>query len=444
MGVAELVRRTLLVCAALGTANPPHWSRPTADLTQSPQTTPCTCDRFCRDECAPFASHQLPPGLPPPGQTLNLTLYRFTPRVIQSTLGNTNTGDLDGDLGFFLARFALDARCRHEPTNLRCFLAPWTAVVFARWRVEIDPGVGPYLACNPTYLNSAGSLWDLHHYICSQECVVPPYCSEHRENGTTGSDGQTTCFCARSNTTVGIMSNGSPLPSGFGGVRRAKHRPPRAVTLPPICRYGTSILPDNQCLAGAIGTTVIAGENLTAVLLQCCAQCVAPNCSGWSVTQSGPRFKCTVYSGNVSRVPGQDCVISATRDQLVGGSWNWGTMAISRGNWLSTPARGQCREGVRPGNGSGCTWRVIAPAVYVESACVHDRLASALVQADPKCFAALGKDRLSDEFFRCCWLLLNSDPVAARALWLSTIRPVFEAVWESSPAGCLISSGGIP
>ena len=85
----------------------------------------CTCDRFCSGECAPFFSRTLPPRDPSVPNVMNLTLFRFTPRAIAHRLADTNTGDLDGDLGFFFDRFALGDRCRAEPTDLRCFLAPW-------------------------------------------------------------------------------------------------------------------------------------------------------------------------------------------------------------------------------------------------------------------------------------------------------------------------------
>ena len=99
----------------------------------------CTCDRFCRGDCAPFFSRTLPPnsasGKPGSNKVVNLTLYRFTPVKISQRLADTNTGDLNGDLGFFFDRFALGDRCRAEPTNMRCFLSPWRSVVQPRGRV---------------------------------------------------------------------------------------------------------------------------------------------------------------------------------------------------------------------------------------------------------------------------------------------------------------------
>ena len=44
-----------------------------------------------------------------------------------------------------------------------------------------------------------------------------------------------------------------------------------------------------------------------------------------------------MYSGDVNVVANaSNCTVSARRDPLVGGSWNWGVMETSGGNWLST------------------------------------------------------------------------------------------------------------
>jgi hypothetical protein len=201
--------------------------------------------------------------------------------------------------------------------------------------VEVDTGWGPYLACNPTYLNPNGTSWDVSRYICSQECVVPPFCPHNLTNGSTGGDGQVTCFCPRSNRTVGVDSFGTPLSpssasSGTGNdhgmsgqmasvdeaalrdvialardsmavphrkdvkqkviANRASHgRPLHTPTaaVPAVCRYGTTFLSNGLCLGGSNGSDVTHGTNLTIVAARCCAACKAPLCSGWSIT-SGP------------------------------------------------------------------------------------------------------------------------------------------------------------
>eukprot|EP01052_Picozoa_sp_SAG31_P045313 SAG31_NODE_8222_length_1494_cov_1.156272_1_plen_383_part_01 len=360
----------------------------------------CSCDSFCAGQCAPLTSRSLPPGLHPRQKTLNLTLYRFTPRSVQR-LADTNTGDADGDLGFFVARFALGARCAIEPTNLRCFLAPWRDIVFTRWQVEVDAGFGPYLACNPEYLNAEGTRWDLHRYICSQECVVPPFCPQHRKNSTIGSDGQVTCFCARANRSVGIQQFRA---SGNSSATRSSP----AATLPAVCAYGTSIR-GGQCLKGTVSMS-LSGNNQSALSEACCSRCLTPNCSGWSlhynstagvhtpVTAASPTsYRCDLFAGKVRATSScTDGMFAATRDPLPGGNWNWGSMDIigsgkgdigtNTGNWLSTPSNGECHGNQRPGDGSACTWRVLDTPTVIESECVRERLAMALLKARPSCF----------------------------------------------------------
>jgi hypothetical protein len=62
-------------------------------------------------------------------------------------------------------------------------------------------------------------------------------------------------------------------------------------------------------------------------------------------------------------------------------------MSTSGGNWLSTPSNGQCAAGAKPGDGSGCTWRALAPPDVIESECLRDKLSDALVSNDPSCFS---------------------------------------------------------
>ena len=365
-------------------------------VTPAPATgTGCTCDAFCEGACAPFDSGKLPPPVParPAGGGLqNITLYRFTPRSIRAVIAETNTGDIGGDLGFFVDRRALTARCALEPTSLRCFLAPWSEVVFARWELEIDTGYGPYLACNPAYGNPNGTTWDLSHYLCSQACVVPPFCGGvAKKNNSRGGDGQTTCYCDRAKRSVGIESFvrvRSPTPTD------ATHEP----TLPTVCQFGTE--PSHRgCLKGEV-TNVWNGSSVQTVASSCCASCTPPDCTGWSVTRpvDGQQFyTCRTFRGNLalalatpSLPAGEKCVGSASRDPLPGGSWNWGVMGVSGGSWYSTPTAGQCTEWQRPGDGSGCTWRVRQPPTFIESTCVNDMLDAAVMKASPSCFKSCG------------------------------------------------------
>lgn len=423
----------------------------------------CTCDDFCSGRCAPFDSGKLPPAELPVdrGNIRNVTWFRFTPTSIRTTVADTNTGDIDGDLGFFLDRRALTARCALEPTNLRCFLAPWSEIVFARWELEVDSGWGPYLACNPAYSNDKGTSWDLKHYMCSQACVVPPFCSNvPRKNNTRGGDGQTTCYCKRANVSVGVESMGAP-PSTTESVKYVSTRSTdraRDAGLPQVCSFGaTNLRVAQSCLDGE-HIQLFEGAELGEVASKCCTACEPPQCTGWKLLkleqhQSTPagvepapgarvasRYSCATLRGNLSRsvpVDGASCIGSAQRDELPGGSWNWGTTHVSGGSWFSTPAAGQCLGAHRPGDGSGCTWRIRTQPTFIQSTCVNDRLDQAILNATSDCFKdkrchdngdiASAVNTSSECFFRCYWLALTSD--SASALWRDVIRPTFLKMW---------------
>jgi hypothetical protein len=426
----------------------------------------CTCDDFCSNRCAPFDSGKLPSPIAHGGRVRNVSCYRFTPKSISGVVADTNTGDVDGDLGFFLDRRALTARCALEPTNLRCFLAPWSEIVFARWELEVDTGWGPYLACNPAYRNENGTSWDLTHYICSQACVVPPFCSSvPRINNTRGGDGQTTCYCKRAKIAVGVEFEGNPPSSGTGGrvrvpMQNGSRASIRNVGLPQVCSFGTANLRiAKSCLDGA-HIQQFEGVNLGDVASECCAACEPPECTGWKILQlheqqsrpavttdrgrpTATRYQCVTLRGNLTRsVPGNvgvSCVGSAQRDPLPGGSWNWGTTAVSGGSWFSTPSAGQCLGTRRPGDGSGCTWRVRKRPSFIESTCVNNALDKAILHAKPDCFkdrrchdngdVAARVNTSSECFFRCYWLALHSSRDSADALWRDVLRPTFLHAW---------------
>ena len=60
------------------------------------------------------------------------------------------------------------------------------------------------------------------------------------------------------------------------------------------------------------------------------------------------------------------------------------------GYWYSTPRLGMCTGDHRPGDGSGCTWRLAARPYYIEAPCLVDRLLHQLVQANATCFKPCG------------------------------------------------------
>eukprot|EP01052_Picozoa_sp_SAG31_P007009 SAG31_NODE_330_length_17593_cov_4.817891_4_plen_185_part_00 len=57
------------------------------------------------------------------------------------------------------------------------------------------------------------------------------------------------------------------------------------------------------------------------------------------------------------------------------------------GYWYSTPAAGQCIGTARPGDGSGCTWRLIATEKYSNASCVDAKVDAAVEKYNHPCFA---------------------------------------------------------
>ena len=378
----------------------------------------CSCDSFCTGGCSPFATTQTSsargPRLPNYKPT-NLTLFRFTPRS-QRQLGDTNTGDAVGDLAFLLDRRALSVRCAVEPTNERCFLAPWTDMAFGRWTISTDLSrLGPYLACNPQYTSPDLSHWNVSNFTCSEDCVTPPYCPDPslRRNDTSGGDGQLTCYCDRATWTVGAMPLTGNAPGADAVTRHAIHaskravQPPASSNLPQLCYYGfnrnISLPGSGLCVVPATSARTaggpgfvyrnISGSNESSLLSICCDTCSSvAQCKGFNVVQevSGDDshyFTCQLFTGQVaiaqSALPSV-CQYAALRDPLPGGSWNWGCNGDESGLgvWYSTPQIGQCAEGSPVLSHQPCSWTLVGDAVFVNSTCVLKRL-DAVIEAHP-------------------------------------------------------------
>ena len=63
--------------------------------------------------------------------------------------------------------------------------------------------------------------------------------------------------------------------------------------------------------------------------------------------------------------------------------------ALLQGSWFSTQAAGECVEGHSPGDGSGCSWRVVGgrPRSVKNYTCVQKRVARAVMSRNPECWA---------------------------------------------------------
>lgn len=295
------------------------------------------------------------------------------------------------------------------------------------------------MACNPQYLNPNGTAWDLKHYNCSQDCVLPPYCNAaNRTNGTQGGDGQITCYCTRSQLSVGKMDLRQPAQAG-------KSPPDR-------CGFGFKMLQAGRCLQGKVLQT-IWGSNQEQLAGKCCDACFAfplGNCSGYTLrsvpansSSSAPLFSCDCYGPGATTSQtntGGECFLSAERDALPGGSWNW--EVDLGGAWFSTPATGECRPGQLPKGDKGCTWSKLEERpdgiVFVEAECVLAAIDAVVIGANQDCFSGCsspmrGVQGHSECFWRCYWLTVGGGGSAPLVQPADLVRD-FEATF--APEGC--------
>ena len=114
------------------------------------------------------------------------------------------------------------------------------------------------------------------------------------------------------------------------------------------------------------------------------------------------------------------------------------------GWWYSTPAAGECHGNARPGDGSGCTWRLLEAVKTVNATCMRDNLVAFALTENPSCFAGCnlqpGKPvplgNLTTQCFRDCY----------RAVW-SQVRPAaarVQATWDAAFKSEDTSQGGCP
>ena len=105
------------------------------------------------------------------------------------------------------------------------------------------------------------------------------------------------------------------------------------------------------------------------------------------------------------------------------------------GWWYSTPHAGECQGAARPGDGSGCTWRLVETVKTVNATCMRNNLAAFGVTENPSCFAGCNVrpgqpvplGTLSSECFRNCYEQVWREvrPTQAR------IKATWDAAFES-------------
>lgn len=373
-------------------------------------------------------------------KTVNLTLYRITPRNYTGVT-NMDTGDAAGDAFFGLYELSFPVLCA-DPSFRRgtgCHNVPILSIphfnVYTKNIIEADARFGDYSECNP---DAGTGKFGCTHFMrsgCWQK--NPRYA-----NDFAGLCDPAQCKCDLiEKRALGWQS----LAHRFG--------PSTNGTLPKTCpAKGTGLSPlDGMVLSG------LAFKNesgLTAA--ECCARCATHdpkhNCSGYTFlpdasgagTGSCARFGVWVWGAK--RAPGAQSAFAMPGG---GGTTAFIFHALGKlgkllgGSWYSTRGEGECTPS---GNGSAigkdCWWRLRSVERRVNSTCVNGRLVDRVLKAGPRCFESCPQptNRSSACWVRCLFQTITgnaSDPAAPPAMAKATLVGAFEGAFApESGGGC--------
>ena len=113
------------------------------------------CDDFCNYRCD-FHNETMGET----GGPLNITIYCWTPKNVTG-IANKDTGDVPGDVSFFLSKKNLTKQCFHDPSGFGCFLDGDN--LYGKFVVSVDGHFGPYFECNPENIYEQSKV-DPHNY----------------------------------------------------------------------------------------------------------------------------------------------------------------------------------------------------------------------------------------------------------------------------------------
>eukprot|EP00038_Savillea_parva_P008250 m.175677 g.175677 ORF g.175677 m.175677 type:complete len:458 (-) comp14036_c0_seq1:201-1574(-) len=344
-----------------------------------------TCDDFCAGRCAFVNTSELPT------RVHTLTVFRETPFNV-TTLGEKNCGDAFGDVGFYLSNHNMPFICKQNPNSSEC--ADSNAIekgsqnnVFIQFILEVDGNFGPYEMCNPMH------GWDTAHWECLTYCETPPDCDPWTMQKSTMDWMGPTCFCpnGHSNRTVGrLAQSGNHHHSSTNGSN------PWPATCVKDNFYNITLF--NKCVNGTVLKHI---PGAAATPEACCSACADTlGCGGWSMFD-GPGHGCSLIAD-------KDHVLdSLTSDEKCVSAYDFhgGLGHISDGvlggYWYSLPAAGECVGTARPGDATGCTWRVVDVLKIVNSTCVGQRVDAAIHAYAASCFDTCPESERHDPTSAC-------------------------------------------
>lgn len=376
---------------------------------------------------------------PSAARTVNLTVYRITPRNYTG-LRDMDSGDAAGDAFFGLYELSFPILCanprgRHGPG---CRNEPILSIpgfnVYTKSVVEADARFGDYSQCNP---NPDTGVFECTHFRGTQCWHEVPRLSK----AFAGLCDPKRCKCDY----VEKIALGAQSVKGNVG-------PPNNGTLPPTCAKSGGLVPvDGYALRGwayknESGTT--AGECCTRCasetrrkLLKCEGYTFVPDASG-AATGRCSRFG---FAYGSKREPGAQ---SAYAMPAAGGSdlqmifHALGELStLLGGNWYSTRAEGECAaSGNGSTVGSDCWWKLRAVDRVVNATCANGRVISQVLKTRPSCFEACPQPTNRSS---TCWIRCLFETLTGNATRVPPVPPMsrdaivqaFEGAFEPEAAG---------
>ncbi len=190
-----------------------------------------------------------------------------------------------------------------------------------------------------------------------------------------------TCYCGRANKTVGRVQRTSHYHGHHGGPPPPKWWPGQSKC--------PSIIPVSSgfCMNGTVDHVL-----KDASPAECCAACSDSTCIGWSYPTGlgdGDKGDCEIYKDPMTHSHGgNDACFTAYKEHHGSSHGGYISSSVLGGWWYSTPAAGECTGSATPGDGSGCTWRMLSAEKYANASCVDEKVDAAVEKFNAACFEA--------------------------------------------------------
>ena len=359
--------------------------------------------------------------------TVNLTLYRITPRNYTG-LRNFDTGSAAGDAFFGLYELSAPIECdgKNSRSNLLCQNEPILQIpgfnVYTRTIVEADARFGDYSECNPdpdTGVFACGHF-HFHHRACwFNDTENPQWKQEFAD------------FCDPNVCSCDAVEKESVGHEALGDARSLQRLP-------------------QQCLDDfyAVEDYVFAGKpthTLDGVDEgACCHACastprtIISGCGGYTYHELNRT--CEMFS--VFSRPTHPAPAHSRSGYNLKGTPYWSPLGsgpsqlavLLNGSWYSTRAEGECKKGQSPGSGD-CWWRTIQQTSNVNASCVNGNLLKTAQKARPECWEACGPD--AQNMSRVCFIkcvfetLVGNKTSKIPPMKKETLVNVFESSFDS-------------